>query len=277
VEPRLTVDAAEFTRWAATNLKAQKQPGWSTVVVTTFLGDLTSTQMRLIGELADAFGDGAVRVTHDQNLVFRWVRTTDVADLYRSLLAAGLARRGAGTLADVTSCPGAESCRLAVTQSRGLGRLLAEQLHEREDLVRDVPGLNIKISGCPNGCGQHHVAGIGFQGSLRKVGGRPAPHYFVMIGGGTSESAATFGRHVATIPARRGDAAVERLVQLYRDEHTPGESALAFFQRVEAGVVKTALQGLDRLTPEDAQPQDFIDLAEDTAFDPTVMEGECSA
>jgi sulfite reductase beta subunit-like hemoprotein len=227
--------------------------------------------------LADAFADGTVRVTHDQNLVFRWVRTTDIPELYRSLLAAGLARAGAGTLSDVTSCPGAESCRLAVTQSRGLGRLLSDHLDGRQDLVREVPGLNIKISGCPNGCGQHHVAGIGFQGSLRKVDGRPAPHYFVMIGGGTTEAGAAFGRHVATIPARRCDAAVERLIQLYRDRHAEGESALGFFQRVDVAAVKTALHGLDRLTPQEAGPQDFIDLAEETAFDPTVMEGECSA
>jgi sulfite reductase beta subunit-like hemoprotein len=277
VEPRLALDTVDFERWSRTNVKPQKQSGWTTVIVTTLLGDLTSAQMNLIGELSDVFGDGTVRVTHDQNLVFRWVRSRDVGELYRSLLAAGLARPGAGTLADVTSCPGAESCKLAVTQSRGLGRLLSEQLHERQDLVGDVPGLNIKISGCPNGCGQHHVAGIGFQGSLRKVGGRPAPHYFVMVGGGTTAAGTTFGRHAATIPARRCDAVVERLVQLFRDAHAPGESALGFFQRVDLGVVKTALQGLDRLAVEDARPEDFIDLAEDTAFDPSVQEGECSA
>jgi sulfite reductase beta subunit-like hemoprotein len=133
------------------------------------------------------------------------------------------------------------------------------------------------MSGCPNGCGQHHVAGIGFQGSLRKIGGRPAPHYFVMVGGGATDAGTSFGRHAMTIPARRGGAAVERLVQLFRDQHTPGESALGFFQRVDLAVVKGALQGLDRLTPEEADPQDFIDLAEQTAFDPSVQEGECSA
>jgi sulfite reductase (NADPH) hemoprotein beta-component len=277
VEPNLVLDPAELARWSLTNVKPQKHAGWSAVVVSTFLGDLTTAQMHLIGELSEAFGDGSVRVTHDQNLVFRWVRTDRVPDLYRSLLAAGLARAGAGSLSDVTSCPGAESCKLAVTQSRGLGRLLAEDLYARQDLVRAVPGLNIKISGCPNGCGQHHVAGIGFQGSLRKIGGRPAPHYFVMVGGGTTEAGTTFGRHVATIPARRCETAVERLVQLYQDQRTPGESALGFFQRVDTGAVKSALSGLDQLAPDTADPQDFIDLAEQTAFDPSVQEGECSA
>ena len=277
VEPQLVVESESFAKWSGTNLRVQKQSGWSTVIVTTVLGDLTSAQLRLIGELADGFGDGTVRVTHDQNFVFRWVRNEAVAELYRSLAAAGLARPGAGTLADVTSCPGAESCKLAVTQSRGLGRLLIDELYERQDLVREVPGLNIKISGCPNGCGQHHVAGIGFQGSLRKIGGRPAPHYFVMVGGGTTDAGTSFGRHALTIPARRCGTAVERLVDLFRAQHAPGESALGFFQRVDLGVVKGALQGLDWLTPEDADPQDFIDLAEQTAFDPSVQEGECSA
>ena len=277
VEPQLVVEPESFARWSATNLRQQKQPGWATVIATTVLGDLTSAQLRLIGELADGFADGSVRVTHDQNFVFRWVRDDDVPGLYRSLAAAGLGRPGAGTLADVTSCPGAESCKLAVTQSRGLGRLLIDELYERQDLVGEVPGLNIKISGCPNGCGQHHVAGIGFQGSLRKIGGRPAPHYFVMVGGGATEAGTSFGRHAMTIPARRGGIAVERLVQLFREQRAPGESALGFFQRVDLGTVKGALQGLDRLTPEDAEPQDFIDLAEQTAFDPSVQEGECSA
>jgi sulfite reductase (NADPH) hemoprotein beta-component len=205
------------------------------------------------------------------------VRSSAVEALYRSLHAAGLSRGGAGTFADVTSCPGAESCKLAVTQSRGLGRLLGDRLQERPDLVAAVPGLDIKISGCPNGCGQHHIAGIGFQGSLRKVGGRPAPHYFVMVGGGVGDGVTTFGRHAATIPARRCDEAMERLVGLYQAGRSDGESAVAFFRRVELPVVKSTLAGLDKIDPSTAHEDDFIDLAEDHAFRPEVQEGECSA
>ena len=176
----------EYRHWAKTNVRPQKQSGYSIVIVATLLGDLTSAQMRLLGDLASSYGDGTVRVTVDQNLVFRWVRNEDVEPFYRSLAAAGLSRPGAGTLSDVTSCPGAESCKLAVTQSRGLGRVFADHLLERQDLVALAPGLDIKISGCPNGCGQHHIAGLGFQGSMKKVGGQPAPHYMVMVGGGVA-------------------------------------------------------------------------------------------
>jgi sulfite reductase (NADPH) hemoprotein beta-component len=277
VEPRVNSTPQEFANWSRTNVRPQKQAGWSMVVVATVLGDLTSAQMRLIGELASSYGDGTVRVTADQNFVFRWVRSSAVEALYRSLHAAGLSRGGAGTFADVTSCPGAESCKLAVTQSRGLGRLLGDRLQERPDLVAAVPGLDIKISGCPNGCGQHHIAGIGFQGSLRKVGGRPAPHYFVMVGGGVGDGVTTFGRHAATIPARRCDEAMERLVGLYQAGRSDGESAVAFFRRVELPVVKSTLAGLDKIDPSTAHEEDFIDLAEDHAFRPEVQDGECSA
>jgi sulfite reductase beta subunit-like hemoprotein len=267
----------EFEYWSRTNVRPQKQAGYAMVTVTTVLGDLTSPQLRVLGQLATAFSDGTVRITSDQNVVLRWVPEPALRSLYDRLAAAGLSRAGASTVADVTSCPGAESCKLAVTQSRGLGRLLSDTLDSRPDLVSALPGLDIKISGCPNGCGQHHIAGIGFQGSLRKVGGRPAPHYFVMIGGGASDEVTTFGRHVATVPARRSVVALERLVQLYRDEGAPAESPLMFFRRVEVPRVKALLADLEKLAPEAASEIDFIDLAEDHAFNPEVMDGECSA
>jgi len=277
LEPRAHVALGDFARWRRTNVIRQKQEGYSIATITTVLGDLTGTQLRLIGDLALAFGDGAVRVTADQNVVLRWIRATDLEALYRRLTAASLARAGAGTLADVTSCPGAESCRLAVTQSRGLARLLVDGLEQRPDIVEAAAGLNIKISGCPNGCGQHHIAGLGFQGSLRKVGGRPAPHYFVMIGGGSDEQGTTFGRRVATVPARRSLEVVERLTHLYRTQKVDEETPLTFFRRVDLALVKSKLADLEVLSAETAPADAFVDLAESQAFEPEVMEGECSA
>jgi sulfite reductase beta subunit-like hemoprotein len=277
VEPSLLVLPKDFAAWSRTNVKPQKQAGFSIVIVTTVLGDLTSSQFRLLGELAEVYGDGSVRVTMDQNLVFRWVRNEDVEAIYKSLAAAGLGRSGAGTLSDVTSCPGAESCKLAVTQSRGLGKLLSDHLLEHPEIVDAVPGLDIKISGCPNGCGQHHIAGIGFQGSIKKVGGQPAPQYFVMVGGGTGDGITTFGRLAAKVPARRCPQALDRLVQLYQEQRNADESPIGFFRRVDLAVVKSALAEYERLTPEEASPQDFVDLAEVSPFNPEVMDGECSA
>jgi sulfite reductase (NADPH) hemoprotein beta-component len=241
------------------------------------LGDLTSEQMRVIGELALAYSDGTVRVTVDQNLVFRWVPVGEVRELYRRLAAASLGLAEAMTVADVASCPGAESCRLAVTQSRGLGRLLEEHLRSRPDLIAAADGAQIKISGCPNGCGQHHIATFGFQGSVRRLGGKAVPQYFVMVGGGTTNAGATFGRTAAKIPARRIPEVVDRLIALYQREKAAEESAPSFFQRVDLARVTLELQDLQRLTAEDAEALDFVDLAETGEFAPEVMDGECSA
>jgi len=273
----LAVRTADETRWLRTNVRPQKQDGYAVVTVTLPLGDLTGAQMRVLGDLAAAYGDGSVRVTADQDVIFRWVRSRDVRELYRRLTAAGLGLPDAGTLADVTSCPGAEACRLAVTQSRGLGKLLGDHLRERPDLVAAVPGLGIKISGCPNGCGRHHIAGLGFQGSVRKLGDKVIPQYFVMVGGGIDTGGARFGRLAAKVPARRVPEVVERLVALYSAERDTGESPVAFFRRVDVGLVKSALADLEAITAADAVPEDFVDLGEDTQFKVEAQEGECSA
>jgi sulfite reductase beta subunit-like hemoprotein len=266
-----------YARWRGTNVHAQKQFGFVMAVASVPLGDLTSEQMRVLGELARAYGDGSIRVTPDQDLLFRWVNACDVRQLYRRLAAAGLGLAEAGTIADVTSCPGAESCRLAVTQSRGLGRLLEERLRARPDLIAAADGARIKISGCPNGCGLHHIATIGFQGSVRRLGSRAVPQYFVMVGGGALERGAAFGRVAAKIPARRIPQTVERLIDLYARDRQAGETAAAYFGRVDLQVVKTTLADLERLQPGDAVPADFVDLGDAADFAPEVMEGECSA
>jgi sulfite reductase (NADPH) hemoprotein beta-component len=233
--------------------------------------------MHLAADLAQAYGDGGTRVTLDQNLVFRWVRVEDVPRLYRRLAAGGLGLSGAETVADVTSCPGAESCRLAVTQSRGLGQLLGDQLRARPELTRPAEDLKIKISGCPNGCGQHHVAGIGFQGSVRRLGDKVVPQYFVMVGGGMDDEGARFARLAAKIPVRRTSEALDRLLALYRAERREGESATDFFARLEVPRVKRLLADLEALAAEKAHPEDYVDLAEETGYRMEVQEGECSA
>jgi sulfite reductase (NADPH) hemoprotein beta-component len=273
----LPVTSDSEQRWLLTNVRRQRQSGYSIAIVTIPLGDLTAPQFRIIADLATAYGDGTVRVTVEQNLVFRWVKTSRLHEFYAALTAARLAYSGHGTIADVVSCPGAESCRLAVTQSRGLGRLLGDHLREHPDVAAAAGPGDIKISGCPNGCGQHHIASIGFQGSIRRLGDRAVPQYFVMVGGGADGDGAAFGRVAAKIPARRAPVAIERLVDLYQAERRDGERLAEFFRRADIAHVKSVLADLERLTGEDAVPLDFVDLGEDQAFAPEVMDGECSA
>jgi sulfite reductase (NADPH) hemoprotein beta-component len=278
-EVRLALPVVDgtFARWATTNVRPQKQAGYALVSVTVPLGDVTAAQMRLLADLAEAYGDGTVRTSHDQNLVMRWVRSAALPELYKRIAAAGLGLDGAGTLADVTSCPGAESCRLAITQSRGLGKLLGDHLREHPELVSIARELDIKISGCPNGCGQHHIAGIGFQGSVRRLGGKVIPQYFVTVGGGVDGEGASFGRLVGKIPARRLTETVERLLALYAAERTPGEPARAFFRRLEPLRARAALADLERLSEEDVVPADFVDLGDQEEMKLETLAGECSA
>src|SRR6185436_8645324 len=267
-----------YVRWMNSNVSKQRQDGYCHVMARLPLGDFTAGQMRVLADLADAYSDGAMRLTVDQNVLYRWVKTDAIKPFYDRLVAAGLGAPDAGRLSDVVSCPGAESCRLAVTQSRGLGQVLTEYLSARPDLVDMVSSGHIKISGCPNGCGQHHVGSIGFQGSVRKVAGRAVPQCFVLVGGGCADDGvAHFGKVVSKVPVHRLTDAVDRLLALYRD-HRDGEEELgAFFRRVPSSMATDALKDLAQLLPTEIGEQDLIDLGENQAFNPEVMDGECSA
>jgi sulfite reductase (NADPH) hemoprotein beta-component len=276
-KPAVPSDERRYVRWASTNLRQQKQAGYVTAIVTIPLGDLSSQQFRVMADLARAYSDGNVRITPTQNLVFRWIEQRQARAFYDRIAAAGFGLPDAETIADVTSCPGAESCKLAVTQSRGLGRLLTDYIREHPALIDLAPTLDIKVSGCPNGCGQHHIGAIGFQGSLRKVDDRPVPQYFVMVGGGVTPDGATFGKLVSKIPARRGAEAADRLARMFAEQRQNNETAQTFFNRVDLAEVKRLLADLEPLKAEDAKPEDFIDLAETHAFRPETTEGECAS
>jgi sulfite reductase (NADPH) hemoprotein beta-component len=266
-----------YLSWLHSNVRQQRQAGYVHVTVRLALGDFTSGQMHVLADLAEAYSDGTARLTIRQNVLFRWVPVSQVGPLYERLEAAELSLASANTVADVVSCPGAESCKLAVTQSRGLGRTLTEYLSGHPEYVALVDDGDIKISGCPNGCGQHHIAAIGFQGSVRKVGDKGLPQYFVLVGGGSTDSGAKFGKVVSKVPVRRLEEAVDRLLTLYQERREPGEPLGAFFRRIPAFVVTDVLKDLAELKPGDVTDEDFIDLGDTKTFAPEVMEGECAS
>jgi len=266
-----------YLTWMHTNVALQRQAGYVHVTIRLPLGDMTAGQMEVLADLSEAYADGTARLTIGQNVLFRWVKVGALQELYQRLQAAGLGTAGANTVADVVSCPGAESCRLAVTQSRGLGRVLTEYLDQHPEFVALVHEGDIKISGCPNGCGQHHIAAIGFQGSVRKVGDRALPQYFVMVGGGSTDTGAAFGRVVSKVPVRRLTAAIDRLLTLYQERRTPGESLGAFFRRLPAAIATDALKDLAELGQQETSADDYVDLGESQAFETVVMDGECAS
>ena len=263
-----------YAEWAADSVRPQKQNGFSSVVVRLILGDITSAQFRAVADLAEQYGEGEVRLTNEQNFVLRFIPTSKLPALHRELARIGLAKSGANRVNDVTSCPGASSCKLAVTASRGLAGILTDVLDRRPDLVAATKGLDIKVSGCPHGCGQHYIAGIGFQGGMRKLAGKPAPQYLVYVGGGISDDRASFGRLIGKVPARRGAATLERLLDFY---NAAGATGHAFWATVSTDVLKQLIADLSHLDDADATPEDFIDLGQSAAFEVQSGEGECSA
>jgi sulfite reductase beta subunit-like hemoprotein len=263
-----------YDAWAAHNVRPQKQAGFSSVVIRLILGDITAAQLRALAPLVVAYGEGELRTTNEQNLVLRYVPDARLAALHRELVRIGLALQDANTLADVTSCPGASSCKLAVTASRGLGSQLTQLLDRRPDLVTAARGLDVKVSGCPHGCSQHYIAGIGFQGGMRKLAGRPAPQYLVYVGGGIRADGADFGRLVSKVPARRAAATLERLLDFYI---AAGATSHAFWATVPIETLRALLADLTELSDADAVEDDFVDLGETRAFEVVSGEGECAS
>src|ERR1035438_8897773 len=176
-------DLSEFERFRTANVAEQKQDGFVTVEVKITRGDLTPEQFRGLASIMRSYAGGYARTTVQQNLLLRWVRQESVSDVWRALGELGLADAGSREIDDVVSCPGTDSCKLGITSSMGLNEAIQERIeamHITDELTRK---LNIKISGCPNGCGQHHVASIGFTGASIKVGEHTIPAYIPHVGG----------------------------------------------------------------------------------------------
>jgi len=270
VSPRPRAPQPGFEEFARTNMRPQRDPELAAVTVRLPLGDVTAGQLRALAAIAEEFSaERELRTTVEQNLLLRFVPRAHLASLHAALSSAGLARPGALSISDVVSCPGAYSCRLAVTQSRGMADALTAALGERKET------LPIKISGCPNGCGQHYVAAIGLQGSVRKADGRPVPQYHLYVGGDFGVGEASFGRLAAKVPARKVPEAVRRLADLAAREAAPGESAAAFLARAAPERLSALLSDLETLDRPAAD--DFVDLGEQKAFEVQTSEGECAA
>ncbi|MBI4315633.1 MAG: nitrite/sulfite reductase [Chloroflexi bacterium] len=267
-----------FDRWARTNIFRQKQSRYVTVTVTLPLGDATGTQLRGLADIARRFTRETIRTTVEQNIVLRWVSEADLPEVYAALKALGLEQPGAGTILDVTSCPGTDTCKLGIASSRGLaGELrirLAEKSHTLDEAIQD---LRIKVSGCFNSCGQHHVADLGFYGVSRHSGGYTVPYFQVVLGGQWTENAGSFGLAMGAIPSKNIPEVVERLTGRYVSERLKGESFQAFIKRIGKVEIKKMLDDLTRLPPHDQDASfysDWGDTREFTIGDMGV--GECA-
>jgi sulfite reductase (ferredoxin) len=266
----------EFRKWVKTNTRAQKQPGYVVVTVALPLGDITSDQLRSLADIVRKFTKETIRTTVEQNFVIRWVSKKDVPEIYEALKAAKLAQPGAGTIVDIVTCPGTDTCKLGISSSRGLAGELRNRLAERNFQSDEaVESLHIKISGCFNSCGQHHVADLGFYGVSRKVGGYAVPHFQVVLGGEWEHNGGSYGLPVAAIPSKNIPKVVTRLTGRYVEGRNKGETFKDFIKRIGKVELKSMLDDLSKPPAGDRSFfSDWGDPREYTLEDMGV--GECA-
>ena len=265
-----------FKRWLKFNIRPQRQPGYVTVNVALPLGDITANQLRSLADIVRRFTKETIRTTVEQNFVIRWVTQRDLPDLYKALSAVGLADAGAGALVDITSCPGTDTCKLGISSSRGLAAELRRQVSEKSFVSDEaVQKLHIKISGCFNSCGQHHVADLGFYGVSRKIAGHAVPHFQVVLGGQWEQNAGSYGLPIIAVPSKNIPHVVSRLTERYVANRTPGETFKDFIKRTGKAALKNLLDDLTRPTAGDRSFfSDWGDVREYTLGD--MGDGECA-
>jgi sulfite reductase beta subunit-like hemoprotein len=271
-------DVSEFERFRAANVRAQKQEGYVTVEVKVTRGDLTPEQFRGLAEIMRAYAGGYARTTVQQNLVLRWVREESVYDLWRALCELGLGDAGSREIDDVVSCPGTDSCKLGITSSMGLNQAVQERIEALDITDGLTRKLNVKISGCPNGCGQHHVASIGFTGASIKVGEHTIPAYIPHVGGVFEGGEVKFGTRLKLrLPSKRVPDAIARWIGHYEANRREGEEWNDFAERVGAAELEGLVKDLSMPVDFGLETMNtFIDWNRNVPFEVIRGEGECA-
>jgi len=267
-----------YREWAETNVYHQRQAGYAVATVRLPLGDISAEQMRKLADIARRYVGNNVRTTQEQNIILRWVSEADLPNLYVELREIGLSMPGAGTILDIAACPGTDTCKLGIASSRGLAAELTRRLTAREESFDGaLRNLKIKISGCFNSCGQHHICDIGFYGNSRTVSGRKVPHFQVMLGGKWQENAGAYGLAIGAVPARNIPELVDRITQRYQRDKQDGESFFDFTTRIGKRELRAMIEDLMTVPSYEEDPtfyRDWGDPREFTLGD--LATGECA-
>jgi sulfite reductase (ferredoxin) len=270
----------DFQRWRKTNVMQQAQPGYVVATVRLPLGDFTSSQGRALSDIARNITGDTMCTTVEQNLVFRWVRESDLPQFYAALKAVGLHAAGAGTIEDVTSCPGTDTCKLGISSSRGLSAELSERLSALSAAQRvapEVAQLRVKCSGCFNSCGQHHIADLGFLGVSRNVKGRRVPHFQVVLGGQWTHNAGSYGLAIGAVPSKRVPEVVELLTSRYSQARQGTESFQDWIKRIGKVEIRSMLKDLMEVPSYEEDPSFYSDWGDPREY--TIGDigiGECA-
>ena len=267
-----------FDAWYKTNVYKQRQAGYVAATVSLPLGDASADQMRALADIARRFVKDTLRTTVEQNILFRWVSETDLPEFYQAIKAIGLGAADAATIVDVTSCPGTDTCKLGIASSRGLARELRQSLGEKSlQLDEAVKNLRIKVSGCFNSCGQHHIADIGFYGINRNVKGFQVPHFQVILGGKFHDNAGEYGVAIGAVPSKRIPEALLTITEFYMRQRLKDERFQDFVARIGKKAIKDLLDDLTKIPAHDVDRSFYSDWGDPREFTLADMGvGECA-
>ena len=267
-----------FEQWYDTNVYHQRQEGYGVATINLPLGDLSAWQIRELADLARRFTGENVRITVEQNILFRWVSESDLPDLYRELQRLGLSDPGAGSIVDITACPGTDTCKLGIASSRGLAGEIRTRLATKfSEIDEAVKNLRVKISGCFNSCGQHHISDIGFYGTSRTINGRKVAHFQVLLGGKWEENAGSYGLAIGSVPAKRVPEALDRITERYLKERKNGESFQDFVRHIGKKELRDSIEDLMTVPPYEQDPSYYTDWGDPREFTIGDMAaGECA-
>jgi sulfite reductase (ferredoxin) len=269
---------AGFADWFATNVYAQRQPGYYVATVNLPLGDLTTEQAFQLADIARKYVGDTMRTTVEQNIILRWVSEADLPALYSDLTAIGLGEAGAGTIVDITSCPGTDTCKLGISSSRGLAGELRTRLAARNATLPDaVKDLKIKISGCFNSCGQHHVADIGFFGNSRRRNNRTVPHFQVVLGGKWRDNGGSYGLAIGAVPSKVVPDVLNMIVNRYANERDTSETFQDWVTRLGKKQIKEMIDPFTEVPIYETNPEYYSDWGDPREYGiGDIGVGECA-
>ena len=290
INEKVNVDSDPYTRWLHSNVVSQKQDGYSVVFVTLGAGDITSNQLRSLAKtIRNYSGEGCARNTANQNFAIRFVKARDLPEFYNDLANTGLANPGALTMSSAVGCSGTTSCNLAITNSHRLAKEIQMKFIELGlDTEDDLRDSTIKISGCPNSCGQHEIATIGFYGGASRIDGTMTPTYSMSFGGRDGEDG-MLGKSVMRVPAKRVIATLIKIIEIYKQERSTNESFAMWIEKIINGVgngngeiknlddIKSVLIQTVSLPSAKDDPESYMDYGNDVQFSAKTARGECAA
>jgi sulfite reductase (ferredoxin) len=267
-----------FAEWVKTNVYQQRQAGYTAVTINLPLGDFTAEQAFQLADIARKYVGDAIRLTVEQNIVLRWVSEADLPLLFAELQAVGLGQPGAGTIVDITSCPGTDTCKLGIASSRGLaGELRTRLAVQNATMPTAVKDLHIKISGCFNSCSQHHVADIGFFGNSRRRNNRTVPHFQVVLGGQWRENGGSYGLALGAVPSKIVPEVLDAITARYAAERESEENFQTWVTRLGKKEVKAMLDPFTAVPTYEENSKFYSDWGDPREFSiGDIGVGECA-